>query len=104
MATPPLGEDNNAAEANSNKDKTQKVESGVYIGEGLPPVPIKLVQRIWRWDFVDMAEMLPELWTRGTDENPTKALATRVRHPVTNIKTWLKAFVTYVAIMAQKMG
>ena len=101
MATPPLGGDNSAAEAttfwkqalqnseaNSNKDKTEKVESGVYtyIGEGLPLVSIKLAQRIWRWDFIDMAEILPELWTRRSDENPTKALATRARGPVTDIK------------------
>ena len=109
MATPPLGGDNSAAEvttfwkqalqkleANSNKDKTEKVESGMYIGEGLPPVPIKVAQRIWRWDFIDMVEMLPELWTQRTDENPTKALATQPRCPVTDIKTWLKAVATYV--------
>ena len=105
VATPPLGGDNSAAEAttlgkqalqkpeaNSNKDKTENVESGAYIDEGLPPVPINLAQRIWQWDFIDMVEILPELWTRRSDENPTKALATRARRPVTDIKIWLKAF------------
>ena len=61
VATPPLGGDNSVAEAttlgkqvlqnpeaNSNIDKTENAESGVYIGKGLPPVPIKLAQRIWR--------------------------------------------------------
>ena len=74
-------------EANSNKDKTEKVESGMYIGKGLAPVPIKLTQWIWRcaWDFIDMAEILPELWTSRSDENPTKALATRARGPVTDM-------------------
>ena len=31
---------------------------------------------------MDMAEILPEWWTRGSDENPTKALATWARRAV----------------------
>ena len=42
--------------------------SGVYIGEGLPPVPPKLAAKILRWDFVDMAEMLPEYWSSAKME------------------------------------
>ena len=37
---------------------------GLYVGEGLPPVPVKLVEKIHKWEFVDMAEMLPEYWGR----------------------------------------
>ena len=37
--------------------------SGIYVGEGLPPVPPKLAAKIMRWEFVDMAEMLPEFWS-----------------------------------------
>ena len=32
------------------------------VGEGLPLVLQKLTDRICRWGFVDMAEMLPEFW------------------------------------------
>ena len=30
---------------------------GVYVGDGRPPVPITLAQKIWRWEFVDMGEL-----------------------------------------------
>ena len=33
---------------------------GVYVGEGLLPVPTKLADRIRRWEFVEMGELLPE--------------------------------------------
>ena len=35
---------------------------GVYVGEGLPPVPLKLAKKIQRSEFVEMAQMLPEFW------------------------------------------
>ena len=34
---------------------------GVYVGEGLPPVPLKVAKRIRAGEFVDMGELLPEL-------------------------------------------
>ena len=33
---------------------------GVYIGESLPPVPQKLADHICHWEYIDMAELLPE--------------------------------------------
>ena len=37
--------------------------AGFYIGESLPPVPTKLASKILRWEYVEMAEMLPEFWS-----------------------------------------
>ena len=34
--------------------------TGVYIGEGLPPVPLKLAEKIRRWEYTDMSKFLPE--------------------------------------------
>ncbi len=52
--------------------------NGIYIGEGLPPVPLKLAERIRRWNFIDMSELLPEFWTTATggkpDDGPAAAL------------------------------
>ena len=68
MADPPTGKEKGAAEATEfwkqalgspDNNKERKEESGVYVGEGLPPIPMKLAQRIWRWEYIDMAEMLP---------------------------------------------
>ena len=36
--------------------------TSVYIREGLPPVPLKLAEKICRWDYTDMSELLPEFW------------------------------------------
>ena len=33
---------------------------GLYMGEGLPPVPLRVVERIHKWEFIDMAELLLE--------------------------------------------
>ena len=32
--------------------------SGVYAGEGLPPVPSKLTEKIRRWEFIEMSEAI----------------------------------------------
>ena len=38
------------------------LSTGVYIGEELPPVPLKLAEKIRRWDYTDMSKLLPEFW------------------------------------------
>ena len=79
---------------------------GVYVGEGLPPVPIKLAERIQRWDFVEMAELLPEYWgvvpgtKLGAETTSTTKLARKKK--VTNIMTWVQCFVVYTSVMAAK--
>ena len=30
--------------------------TGIYIGEGIPPVPLKLAEKIRRWEYTDMSE------------------------------------------------
>ena len=44
------------------------------MGEGLPPIPMKLAQRILWWEFIDMAEMLTELWAHRCEDNLTGGL------------------------------
>ena len=44
---------------------------GVYVGDGIPPVPQKLAAKIRRGKFIEMGELLPELWTvKGEDGEP----------------------------------
>ena len=33
---------------------------GVPVGEGMQPVPMKIAEKIWAWEFVDMVDLLPE--------------------------------------------
>ena len=47
----------------STKDSSGTV--GIYVGEGLPPVQVKQADKIRRWEFVEMNELLPKYqWAR----------------------------------------
>ena len=75
---------------------------GVYMGDGIPPVPAKLAAKIRRGEFVDMGELLPEFWSTPRDEDTDgkhDAKARRSRK-VTDIHTWVQCFSTYVATRA----
>ena len=73
--------------AKAGQDQTLTGE-GVYIGEGLPPVPPKLAKRIRSGEFVEMKELLSEICTRGDVEPEAKR---RSRH-AHDIFTWLQCF------------
>ena len=59
---------------------TPKPPSGVCMGDGLSPVPAKLVAKIRRGEFVEMGELLPEF--NG------------------DILTWLQCYGMYVSVLA----
>ena len=75
---------------------------GVYMGEGIPPVPTKLAAKIRRGEFVEMGELLPEFWTtlREEDTEGRREGKTRRSRKVTDIHTWVQCFATYVATRA----
>ena len=80
-------------------------QSGVYVGEGLLPVPAKLAERIARWECTEMAELLPEFWSplNPGEASPTPATTqggTRRKRTVTDIATWLQCFATYTSVMS----
>ena len=84
-------------------DSAKLGEKGVYVGEALPPVPQKLAEKIRAWEFVDMAELLPEFWAPKLEEKEGgQASSARRRRPVTELKTWLQGFAIYVAVMSGK--
>ncbi len=67
------------------------------MGEGLPPVPPRLVEKIVRREFVDMGDLLPEFWAANRlDEGDRKEARTRRSRQVTDIFTWLQCFRSYV--------
>ena len=49
--------------------------AGVYVGDGLPPVPQRLADKINRWEFIDMGKLLPEFWLVPKDEDLAKSAA-----------------------------
>jgi len=45
-----------------------QASDGIYVGDGLPPVPSKLAAKISRREFVKMGELLPEFWAAPRDD------------------------------------
>ena len=76
--------------------------TGVYIGEGLPPVPLKLVEKIRRWEYTDMSKFLPEFWVplgssqQEGDLPGQPRTQVRRRRNLTDIATGVQCFATYV--------
>ena len=78
------------------------VAHGVYVGEGMPPVPTKIASKIRRGEFVDMGELLPEFWVppREDDAQAKSEAKTRRVRSVQDIFTWIQCFGTYVSVLA----
>ena len=69
---------------------------GVYVGDGIPPVPEKLAAKIRRGEFIELGELLPEFWTvKGEDGDPSREQ--KLGEPVK-----LQCFGTYVSVRATK--
>ncbi len=49
--------------------------AGVFMGEGLPPVPARVVERIRRWEYIEMYELLPELLADHKGERASQKLS-----------------------------
>ena len=71
---------------------------GVYVGAGNLPVPSKLVSRIQHWEFINMADLLPEVGLSNR-EGESKKLLQKRPHWVTDIWSWLHCFGTYVSVL-----
>ncbi len=71
----------------------------VYVGEGLPPLPKAVVERISEWKYVDMAEMLPKFWALLKGEDDSKKAVARRPKQVTDVHTWLQCFALYSGVL-----
>ena len=79
------------------------------LSEGLPPVPHKLVIRVLRGDFVDMAELLRNnleaqrrLLSVPVSSSSPSTPSARARREVPDLLSWVQCFGTYVAIVTSK--
>ena len=75
------------------------------LGEGLPPIPAKLVVKIQKGDFVDMAELLRdniEADRRRSKEGsigPSTGQQSQSRREVPDILSWVQCFGIYISIV-----
>ena len=86
--------------ANAGDDNGKSLQGvGVYVGEGLPPVPPKLAKKISAGEYVEMEELLPEMCTRENSEPRTKRRCSRRS---LDIFPWLQCFGVYVSIQGSR--
>ena len=81
----------------------------VTIGTGLPTIPKKLLDRMYRWEYIDLAELLPQTSahdaaTPEVDPHrfvlfPGCEFIKPKKHKVDSITEWIKAFAIYMAAM-----
>ena len=77
----------------------QQAGLGTHIGDGLPPVPAKLVAKICRHEFVEMHELLPEFWQDQKGEGKT---TTKAKKRALELTVWLQCFALYVGVLAPR--
>ena len=78
-----------------------KGSAGLSLGEGLPPIPHRLVEKILREEFVDIQELLLGSWqTAGQEgENPPQKCS---KCRVLDIKVWVQCFACYMGMVATR--
>ena len=76
---------------------------GVFMGDGLLPVPAKIVDRIGKGEFIEMYELLPELWSSQSSDTDSSKQAKRAKGKkrVQYINVWLQCYALYVGLKAQ---
>ena len=81
------------------------------MGEGIPPVPARLVGRIWNDDYIDMAELLRdnlEAERRGNSGNtqqsglPGGSHSKPLRREVPDVLSWAQCFGVYIGVVVEK--
>lgn len=81
----------------------------IVITEGIPPIPVKLVEKIRRWEFIDLAKLLVNQETQPEQptiliggqlvalESPVKSQ--RKATAINDILSWVQAFSRFMAVL-----
>ena len=78
------------------------------LSEGLPPVPYKLVARILKGEFIDIAELLRdnlEAQRRASavaQHGATGASPAKSRREIPDLMSWVQWLDTYIAVVTSK--
>ena len=103
------GKGNSIPGEESTKEETPKgtdSSAPFVVGEGLPVIPAKLVAKIQRGDYVDMAELLKD--NVEVDRRRSSSMEASVgagkpsRREVPDLMSWLQCFGIYASIFTAK--
>ena len=84
---------------------------GSWIGESLPAIPQRLLEKLQRWEFADLAELRPLGANEALNPEPDPQryiilpgleVSRPKKKQVTDIISWTQCFLVYIAIMHQK--
>ena len=86
----------------STPSTPQLEPQAMTIGEGLPPVPGKLIKKIESGQFIELAELLPDRlgFTAASDDDGPKASKSKNK-PIASIIEWIQCFGTYTAVLSK---
>ncbi len=106
-ATPSEGKVAEKARPPAAKSTEESPVPPFVLSEGLAPIPAKLVAKIQRGEFVDMAEFLRdnlEAIRRGalSDQLTVPHQPRRNRREVPDLLSWVQCFGTYMAVITAK--
>ena len=98
----------NAASGNLPQDAL--AGDRVFITHGLPTVPKSLLEKIQRWEFIDLVDLLPAQSAHDDLMNPMARFTLfpgcefirPKRRQIQSIMEWVKAFTVYMAVLLQK--
>ena len=86
-------------------DTTSSETTPFILGEGLPTVPARLVRKIEKGEYVDMAELLrdnTEAERRRVDRELAPSETRRPRREVPDLLSWNQCFSSYAGIVARQ--
>lgn len=87
-------------------DPPSSSTSPFVLSEGLPPVPAKLVAKIQKGDYVDMAELLRDNmeWERrlSSSDSSGSKIGRASRREVPDLLSWITCFGIYASVVCDK--
>ena len=92
-------------EGEATRPKAESTLKATFLGDGLPPIPAKLAERIWRWEYLDMSSLLPEFWpVQKAEQGTTKRTNwSSAKKRVQDINVWLQCNVGVMATKSPEM-
>ena len=81
----------------------EQSKKAVAVGPSSPPVPVKLAEKIWQGEYIDLQELLPSRLGAPSStvlDALLKPEKIKARKSITSIEDWVSCFNSFISIMA----